>query len=207
MKTVAVLSQKGGSGKSTVALHLAVAAERRDIPVAVIDIDPQASAAGWADHREADSPIVVAVPHSRLPKALQTAADNGAGLVLIDTAPHSADAAIAAARVADLVIVPCRPGILDLRSIGTTADIIRLSGKPGIVVLNALPPGALRIQEDASEAVDQHGLLVCPIALHQRAAYAHALTVSLTAQEFEPEGKAAEEVAGLFSWLHGRLAL
>ena len=87
MKTVAILSQKGGTGKTTLTLHLAVAAERRDVPVAIIDLDPQASAAGWKDSRADKSPSVTSIQVSRLGKALQVAEAAGAGLVIIDSAP------------------------------------------------------------------------------------------------------------------------
>ena len=146
MKTVAILSGKGGSGKSTIALHLAVAAERRGYSVAVLDIDPQASAATWADSREGDRPSVTSLQPSRIVKALETARGAGAALAIIDTAPHSADAAMIAAEVADLILVPCRPGILDLRAIGSTARIVKVAGKPALVVLNAAPPHAPRIR-------------------------------------------------------------
>ena len=103
MKTVAILSQKGGTGKTTLALHLAVAAERRNIPVVVLDLDPQASAAAWKDSRADESPSVTSIQSSRLGKALEVAESAGAALVIIDSAPHSADAAIAAAEAADLI--------------------------------------------------------------------------------------------------------
>ncbi len=108
MNTVAVLSGKGGSGKST-ALHLAVAAERRGYSVAVPDIDPQASSATWADSRKNDAPSVTSLQPSRIGKALETAKEAGASLAIIDTAPHSADAAMTAAEAADLVLVPDGP--------------------------------------------------------------------------------------------------
>ncbi len=118
MFTVAILSQKGGSGKTTLTLHLAVASGRAGKAAAVIDLDPQASAAGWKDSRPGEAPVVVPVPPSRLPHALQAAKSGGAQLTLIDTAPHAAEAALAAAEAADLILIPCRPGILDLRAIG-----------------------------------------------------------------------------------------
>src|SRR5271169_3766724 len=137
MKTVAVEAGKGGSGKTTTTLNLAVAAGIAGKTVVVIDLDPQASAAGWKDTRTAERPVVVSVPPARLPQALQAARDGGAELVLIDTAPHSESAALAAAKAADLILIPTRPGILDLRAIGTTADLAKLAGKPAFVVLNA----------------------------------------------------------------------
>lgn len=202
MRTLAILSQKGGTGKTTLAVHLAVAAERAGYPVAVLDLDPQSSATGWGDSRqESDTFSVTSIQASRLKQALELAAKSGAALAIIDSAPHSADAAIVAARVADLVLTPCRPGILDLRAIATTADIVKLVGKPGFVVLNHAPPRAPRLVEDAIEAAKQHGMDVAPVVIHQRSAFAHSLAVGQVAQEYEPDGKAAEEITSLFQWV------
>jgi len=201
MYTVAILSQKGGTGKTTLTLHLAVASERAGKAAAVIDLDPQASAAGWKDSRTGETPVVVPVPSSRLPQALEAAKAGGAALTLIDTAPHATDAALAAAEAADLVLIPCRAGILDLRAIGTTARAVKLAGKPAYVVLNAMPPRAPNVLADARAAVAVHGLQVAPFTIQQRAAYAHALTAGQTAQEYEPFGKAADEISQLYAWL------
>jgi chromosome partitioning protein len=207
MKTVAILSQKGGTGKTTLAVHLAVAAERRDVAVVVLDLDPQASAAEWKDSREGDSPSVTSIQSSRLKKALEVAENAGAALVIIDSAPHSADAAVAAAEAADLILIPCRAGILDLRAIATTARIVKVTGKPAFVVLNTLPPNSPRIVDDAIVAVQRHKLPVSPVIIHQRSAYAHALTAGQTVEEYEPNGKAAEEIGELFKWLASLLGL
>src|SRR5271163_4178049 len=145
MKTLAILSQKGGTGKTTLVLHLAVAAERMDVPVAVLDLDPQASAAGWKDSRADEAPSVISLQPSRLTNAPEVAAASGAGLAIIDSAPHSADVAIAAAEAADLILIPDRAGILDPRAIATTAVIVKLTGKPAYVILNHTPPRAPRL--------------------------------------------------------------
>jgi len=205
MKTIAIQSQKGGTGKTTTALNLAVAAERAGQAAVVIDLDPQASAAGWKDTRPGETPVVVSVAPARLAQALQAAEDGGADLALIDTAPHAESAALAAAKAADLILIPCRPGILDLRAIGTTADVAKIAGKPAFVVLNAMPPGATRLIADARAAVAVHGLDVAPVVIQQRAAFGHALTAGQTAQEFEPGGKAAEEIVELYRWLRSQL--
>lgn len=205
MKTIAIESQKGGTGKTTTALNLAVAAERAGQTAVVIDLDPQASAAGWKDTRPGETPVVVSVPPTRLAQALQVAQEGGADLAIIDTAPHAESAALAAAKAADLILIPCRPGILDLRAIGTTADLVKIAGKPAFVVLNAMPPGATRLIADARTAVAVHGLEVAPVAIQQRAAFGHALTAGQTAQEYEPDGKAAEEIAQLFEWIQVQL--
>ena len=205
MQTVAILSQKGGTGKTTLTLHLAVAAERDGRTAAVIDLDPQASAAGWSDARESESPAVVPVPSARLAQALKAAEAGGASIAFIDTAPHASDAAFASAEAADLVLIPCRPGILDLRAIGMTARAVKLAGTPAYVVLNAMPSRAPNVLADARAAVAVHGLEVAPIITQQRAAYAHALIGGLTAQEYEPTGKAAEEIGRLYAWVRDEL--
>lgn len=206
MRTIAILSQKGGTGKTTISLHLAVAAQKAGQAAVVIDLDPQASAAGWKDSRSDDEPVVVSVPASRLPQALQAAQSGGAEVAIIDTAPHSGDVALAAAEAADLVLIPCRPGILDLRAIGTTARVVKLAAKPAYVILNTVPPRASNVLADARAAVAVYGLDVAPIALQQRAAYAHALTAGQTAQEYERGGKAAQEIASLYGWLSDLIA-
>ena len=206
MHALAILSQKGGSGKTTLALHLAAVAESFGQTAAVIDIDPQASAAMWKDLRKAETPVVVSIPAARLQQALDAAGEAGADLAIIDSAPQAGDVALAAAEAADFILIPCRAGILDLRAIGATARIVKLADKEAAyVVLNAMPPNAPHVLADARSAVAVHGLKVAPITLQQRAAFAHALTVGKTAHEYEPDGKAAEEIAKLYQWLWAEL--
>jgi chromosome partitioning protein len=204
VKTVAILSHKGGAGKTTLALNLAVAAVRAGQSCAVIDLDPQASATSWKDLRPQETPAVVSAQAVRLTQVLETARDHGATIVLIDTAPHAESAALAAARAANLLLIPCRPAILDLKAIGMTIDLARLSGTPAAVILNAVPArGPLGIE--AAAAVASYGIDVAPVQLGHRAAFIHSLTVGQTAQEYEPEGKAAAEIAQLYTWLCGRV--
>ena len=206
-KVFAIANQKGGVGKTTTAVNLAGALALKGRRVLFIDLDPQASAAGWGDSRQGEAPVVVALPHTRLPQGLQAATDGGAELVVIDTEPHSEAAAMAATRSADLVLIPCRAGILDLRAIGSTAELVKLAQKPAFVVLNAVPPRATQLLADAREAVQVHGLEVAPVAFQQRAAFGHALTAGKTAPEYEPAGKASEEVSELLTWLRGQLLI
>jgi chromosome partitioning protein len=201
MKTITILSQKGGTGKTTLALHLAVAAEVAGHTAAVIDLDPQSSAGGWAESREPDKGPIVAIAHApRLASILEAAASNGATLAILDTAPHAQGDALAAAQAADAILIPCRPGILDLRAIGASVQIAKLAGKPAAVVLNACPPQGKALADEAEQAVRGYGVDVAPVRLVQRAAFAHSLTGGLTAQEYEPQGKAAEEITQLYEW-------
>ena len=120
MKTIAIVSQKGGSGKTTLALHLAVASAAAGHNTAVIDLDPQASAANWSDRRRAELPVVLSAHASRLPHEIRRVREIGGEMLYLDTAPHSDSAALEAARAADLVLIPCRPAILDLEAITNT---------------------------------------------------------------------------------------
>lgn len=199
MKVISILSQKGGAGKTTLALHLAVAAEQDKRQTAVIDLDPQASATSWGDSRKAETPAVVSAQASRLTQVLDAARDAGAALTLIDTAPHSERSALAAARAADLILIPCRAAILDIRAIGSTIDLAKLANKPAIVVLNTVPPRGSLI-EDAVQAIRGYGVDVAPVHIGNRAAFQHSLTAGLTAQEYEPGSKAAEEITQLYKW-------
>ena len=93
MQTIALISQKGGAGKTTLAIALAVTAEREGLTSVLVDLDPQASAAQWSDLREAETPVVTCTPAARLTSVLKAAQDAGAGLAVLDTAPHAAEAA------------------------------------------------------------------------------------------------------------------
>ncbi len=200
MRTIAILSNKGGTGKTTLALNLAGAAELSGRAAVVIDLDPQASAKGWHDGRTEESPVVVSVQAVRLQEALRTAVAHGADIALIDTAPHSESAALAAARAADLVLIPCRSGILDLRAIGASRDICALAKVKAVAVLNAVPPRG-GLADEAEAAIAQYGLSPAPVRIGQRMAFVHSLTAGQTAVEFEPRGKAAHEIKTLYKWI------
>ena len=200
MKTIAIISQKGGAGKTTIALHLAVAAELAGKPTAVIDLDPQASASSWGDSREKETPAIVSAVASRLPKVLEAAREANAKLAIIDTAPHSESASLAAARTADLVLIPCRPAILDLRAISNTVDLVKLAQTKAVIVLNTVPPRG-SLADEATEAVAVYEIPVSPIRIGQRAAFMHSLTAGQTAQEYEPRGKAAHEIQQLYKYV------
>jgi chromosome partitioning protein len=200
MKTIAIVSRKGGAGKTTLTLHLAAAAVSKKKRVAVIDLDPQASATGWGDSRDSDTPAVISAQAARLPQVLQTASENEVNFVFIDTSPHSETAALAAIRAADLILIPCRPAILDLRAIGDTVDLVKLAKKTATIIFNAVPPRG-NIAQEAAEAISSYGVDCCPHHLKQRAAFVNSLTAGMTAIDYEPKGKAAEETNKLYRWM------
>ena len=200
MLSVAVISQKGGAGKTTCAVGLAVAHEQlAGGRAVVVDLDPQGSASVWGDLREADRPVVVAAHAPRLGRVLDAARAGGADLAVIDTAPHASEAALAAARAAHLILVPCRCSVADLHAIRASLDVGQLAGVPARGVLNAVPVrGQLAAQ--ARQAAGAQGATVAPVLLHQRIAHVHAFTAGQTAQEIEPRSKAAAELAALYRW-------
>jgi len=204
MKTVAIVSQKGGVGKTTVALHLAVAAERDGKPTVIIDLDPQASAATWKDLREDETPIVQPAQVNRLGVILAEAEKQGAAFVVIDTSPNSESSSLSAARAADLVLIPCRPHLLDLKAIGSSIELARLAKKPFAVVVNAVPPRG-GLASEADMAIGTYDAPIAPIHLSMRAAYYHCLVNGQVAQEYEPLGKAAEEAHELYKWVRKQL--
>ena len=206
MKTLSIISQKGGAGKTTLAVHLAVAADMDRKQAALIDLDPQASAASWGDSRGDDGPVVESAQASRLQKVLAAAEEGGAKLTIIDTAPHSESSSLAAARLADFVLIPCRPAILDLRAIGSTVDLVKLAKAKASVVLNTIPPRGA-IVDEAAEAIAGFGIPLAPCHIGSRVAFVHSLTAGLTAQEYEPKGKAAQEISRLYKWTRKQLGM
>jgi len=202
MQTVALIAQKGGTGKTTLALSLAVAASQAGQTVAVIDLDPQASAGNWADRRSAkDAPAVVSAHVPRLQGVVDTARQNGVDLLVIDTPGKSEQAALAAAKVADLILVPCRPQVYDIETLTATKEIIDLAGgKPAFVVLNAVPAQGRR-HEEAKAVIQDMGLTVCPAVFVQRAAFGDAPNAGQSASEYEPNGKAAQEIEQVYKFV------
>jgi chromosome partitioning protein len=198
MKVISVLGQKGGSGKTTLALSLAVAAHKSDKSVAVVDLDPQASACKWGDRRNAD-PVIISVQPGRLGSVLAKARESSADLVLIDTPARLEQSAIAAAEAADLILIPCRPTIKDTETIEATMSLIRAARTEAkvAVVLNGVPPrGAQR--EQAEDAIRNMKIPVYPFVLGNRVAFTHADVLGLSAQEFEPSGEGAREIKDIY---------
>lgn len=204
MKTVAILAQKGGVGKTTLSIHLAVAAQMLGLQAAIIDLDPQASAARWRDLRQAETPTVITGQASRLPKFLAAAESGGADLVFLDTAPHSDSIALAAARVADLVLIPTRVGILDLQTVASTTELVNIAQKNAVMIFCSAPVRGKAIGQ-AKEALAGFSMSICPFPLRDRTSFRTALAHGLAAQEYEPKGKASGEVFLLYEWLCAKL--
>lgn len=204
MKTLAIISQKGGVGKTTLATALAVLAEGEGRGTAVFDLDPQASAAFWKDMREAETPAVVAVPSARLKHMLKAAAEAGTDLAIIDTPPFAKDIAFEAAQAADFILIPTRPAVLDVMAMTKTLELVGHYGKPAAVILTFCPPQGREVR-DTIKTVEQLGATIAPVKIHQRVAYSRAQQTGLTAQELETDGKAAHELKQLWKFVRMQL--
>ncbi|MDO9714023.1 ParA family protein [Paracraurococcus lichenis] len=206
MKAVAVISQKGGAGKTTLAVSLSALAEQHGYQTVLFDLDPQASAGKWGARRDGVPPDVVDAHAPRLPAALTSAAKQDRTLAVIDTAPHANKAAEDAARVADIVLVPARPDLIDLEAIGESLEAASRAGRPAFVVLNAVPPNHPS-GDEAAASLASNGIGVCPVRIHRRQAFSNAYTEAKTVTEWEPGGKAAQEIEALWSWLCGQVGI
>jgi chromosome partitioning protein len=201
MRTIAVVSQKGGAGKTTLALHIAVAAELAGYGTVLVDMDPQGTAEAWSEWRKEAPPTVIPAKTATLMRTLERAAAHGAEFAIIDTPPLAEAEARAAAKAADLVLVPCRPNAFDLHSIRTTTDLTRFAAKPAFAVFNAGPASAAKLYAETTELVTEIGMQVAPMHVTDRAAFRHATGSGQAAQEIEPEGKGAAEIAALWQWV------
>lgn len=200
MKTISIISQKGGAGKTTLAINLAGAAVAQGLAVMIIDLDPQTSAKKWHDDRaDKETPAVISAHAERLPEILKTAATSGADLCIIDTAPHSERDALDAASVADLVLIPCRASTFDLKAITTSIKLTKIAQKSAVIVINgAQPRGSLANQAEQG-IVEKYGMPVLDARITQRMAFVHSVTEGKTVLEYEPDGAAASEIKALFA--------
>lgn len=206
MPTIAIVSQKGGSGKTTLAVHLATRAAQAGSQSCIVDTDPQASAAAWSDWRGDFLPVVVTSPPARLTRTIDGAKKQGMDFVVIDTPPHADAAAREAIKAADIVIIPTRIRAFDLAALEPIVDLVAMTKTPAFVLFNAVPAGAKVLVAEAEKTATTLGLAICPVTLGERAAFHRSSAKGETAAEIEAEGKAAKEVEKLWKWLRKQLA-
>lgn len=193
------VTQKGGSGKTTLAVNCAVAGIADKKRVVIFDMDEQGSAESWFQDREADTPQLVRVKSTELDKALSMAATQKFDVVLIDTPGRDEPATAAAIKASDFCVIPCRPSPTDMKATPATIETIRRLGKPAAFVLTQTPVRSFRIRE-AQSGLSVLGM-VSPVFIASRNAFQDAQGAGLGVMEFEPDGKAAQEIKDLWAWL------
>ena len=204
-RVISVLSQKGGTGKTTLSCALAALAFRAGTATAILDLDPQASAAKWHDLRRAngdEDPPVFATPSSRMEALVDALGQDGAELIVTDTAPHSGVDAVTVARLSDHILIPLQPSFPDLAAITRTIDIAEVAKTPATIVLN-LALVNHPSTSDARSVIENAAAAATPVVLHRRVAHVNSFNVGRCAAEYEPAGKAANELRALFGWLQG----
>jgi chromosome partitioning protein len=200
MYIIAVVAEKGGVGKTTLALDLAVTAVQKGRSVAVIDVDPQATASKWTDRRTNEHPWVVPTHAARIAAAIDKAKAQGVDFIVIDTPPHSATDAAEAARRADVVITPIEPHLFALETVSKLADLLKVAGNPSaFFVVNKAPTQGTE-GANAVDYIQAQGFSVCPVIIHLRAAHRHAGNVGKVAAEYEANSKAAQETLQLYMY-------
>jgi chromosome partitioning protein len=204
MRSIAFCSRKGGSGKTTLAVHMAVAAEASGERVILIDTDPQASAWAWSQARTADTPSVEKATVSTLARIMDRAEQNHATLAVIDTAPHAAPGVDTIAAAADFLLIPCRPSAFDIAAIAASVQVAKAAGTPAAFLLNACPSRAPEIEE-TRDVLKTYGFPVAPVGIADRRAFARAIASGRAVTEFEPHGKAAGEITQLWKWIRQQI--
>jgi chromosome partitioning protein len=199
MRRIVLAQQKGGAAKTTLCVHLAVAAERAGFKTAIIDTDPQGSASAvWGAARGGTAPPVAAVIAAELREALEAAEADGYQVVFVDTAPHTAPAIETVARSVDLAIVPVQPSILDVAATQRTIDLLRAAKVPSVAVLTRAPAKRDEETNETEKALEALGLPLLETWMGERKVYRRALTQGQAVAEFDPSSKAAKEIGKLW---------
>lgn len=205
MKIISFVSQKGGSGKTTLAIHMAVVAQMARERVVLIDLDPQRSASVWGENRKSPTPVVATATPDELPKLIDIGEREKMTLAVLDTAPHSNLATATVARWSDLMIIPCRPSVLDLAAVESTADIAKAAGKSACFVLNACKTRGAEVEE-ARAYLEARGFPVLG-EVSDRVIFARSLATGRTAYEYDtdPEHKAGSEMVAIWAAIRKKL--
>jgi len=200
MRSLAIVAAKGGCSKSTTVVHLAVEAARSGERVLVLDCDPQRSCVTWAGLRDREHPTVEGIEPSAVPQRLERAASEGFSYVFVDTAPRATGALASLLREVNFVLVPMRPSAFDVATMQQSLAIVAASETAGAIVLSACPPRVLEIEE-MRVALANLSLPLCPVEIGERTAFRRAIASGRAVAEFDPRGKAADEITKLWAFV------
>jgi chromosome partitioning protein len=194
-----VTSMKGGSGKSLLSVHLLVAARASGMTSLLCDADPQqGTALTWQQVRGTTEDV------RRLRPAELTGVirQNSFDLLVVDSAPRADSDVARMAALADFILIPVRPALPDVSAAKRAVAIAKAARRPFATVINAAYPRAPETDE-ARQGPGDRGE-VAPVVIFNRVAFARALSAGEAVTEFEPNGKAAEEINQLWSYLRNK---
>lgn len=194
MKIIALAQQKGGVGKSSLAIHMAVELTKRGHATVIVDLDPQASVLKWAARRGDKPPRAIACEPTQLQARLIAFNSEGMDYVILDLPGRRAPTVNEGIKASDFVIVPSRPLDMDIEASGETVAIAQRLQRRYAFAMNIVPPRGSRTKEFAA-AIVEHGHPVLPAFITDRLAFPDAVSEGKGVSEFDPKGKAAEEIA------------
>lgn len=202
MKTIALVTQKGGSGKSTICVSLAVAAQEAGHAVCILEMDRQATVTQWSQTRKGAAPEVAQVPPDALETVMSRVRQGDYDFIFIDTPGIDSPGTNAAIRLADLCLIPCRPTPADLRAVGPTLGAIHRLEKAFAFILNQTPPKSYRVR-DTAEGLKVLGMLA-EVNVVMRNDHQDAMGTGQGVTELNPTGAAADEMRKLWAWVENR---
>ncbi len=196
MKTLAFISHKGGTGKSTLSIHLSVIAEQHGLETLLVDLDSISSTASeWATIREQDKPLVITAQLADVKALSEQAKNEGFDLLILDFPPYFSDDVLQALMMADQVLIPILPGFPELQSL--TRYINSIEQDFSLLLNNCQDNEA----EDVSKILMEDDLPVSHIHISRQNAFAKALSHGLGVSEYEPDGKPSEQIRAFFQTL------
>ena len=211
MKTVSFISQKGGTGKTTLSVHMAMIAYNCGYKVLLADLDPQKSSSDWFKAREIDGPVAQSFKPGALFNAQIEAQKMGYDILIVDTPASTLDLSLAAARISNLTLIVSRPTIVDFRALKDLTTLLHAQPVPSALVLNQAP--VQRLGREMTMMVENISLLyalgvhIAPVAIRSRQVYQTASTRGLSAAEIQADGPAANETQRLWSYIESRLSI
>lgn len=205
MKTLAVISRKGGAGKTTLSVNLAITAHLAGLRVMLADIDQQRSASDALRARVGDGPTLAEINAGKLFSTQVQAQNANFDAVVIDTPASPEPDVLQAINCADLCVLVCRPTFLDIASVVRSAEAVRRLGKKGLIVLSQAPPRRNGVEPPAvlkaAEALRFTGMPLAAVGLRARAAFQQSIAHGCSVCEWDPGSPAAEEISRLWALL------